>query len=221
MEDKELTPIMQDYIEVMLHLVNDKKVARVKDIAKKMNVTMPTVTGALRRLAEKGYIVYEPYSFLTLTEKGYAIAEKIVYMHNTLTNFFVEILDVDPKKATENACRIEHVIDGDVLRKMVSFSDYIKKNSDLAEIKENIRKIELRREQKGISLDNLTPGQNGKVLTVYGVNKRVLDMGMLPGVIVSVVRVAPLGDPIDIKLKGFHLSLRKREASNICVEIIE
>jgi len=72
-----------------------------------------------------------------------------------------------------------------------------------------------------VSLDQLIPGQNGKVLTVHGVNKRVMDMGMLPGVIVSVVRVAPLGDPIDIKLKGFHLSLRKREAGNICVEIIE
>jgi len=143
LEDKELTPIMQDYIEVVFHLVNDKKVARVKDIAKEMNVTMPTVTGALRRLAEKEYIDYEPYSFLTLTEKGYKTAEKIVYKHKTLTNFFVEILDVDPEKAMENACRIEHVIDGDVLRRIVSFSDYIKNHSDLAEIKESIKKDRL------------------------------------------------------------------------------
>ncbi len=221
MEDNELTPIMQDYIEAILNLVNDKKVARVKDIAKKMNVTMPSVTGALRRLSDKGYIVYEPYSFLTLTEKGYCAAEKIAYMRNALTDFFVEILGVDRDKAKENACRIEHVIDGDLLRKMVAFSGHIKNRLDLAEIKNSIKEKELRREQMGISLDNLSPGQKGKVLTVYGVNKRILDMGMLPGVVVYVARVAPLGDPIDIKLKGFHLSLRKREARNICVEVIE
>jgi Fe2+ transport system protein FeoA len=49
----------------------------------------------------------------------------------------------------------------------------------------------------------------------------LIDMGMAPGAVVGVERVAPLGDPIDIKLRGYHLSLRKDEASLVSVEFME
>ena len=52
------------------------------------------------------------------------------------------------------------------------------------------------------------------------IRQRLLDLGLLPGVELTLQRVAPLGDPIDIKLKGFHLSLRKAEAATIGVERI-
>ncbi len=51
--------------------------------------------------------------------------------------------------------------------------------------------------------------------------KRLLDMGMVPGTVLSVSKKAPLGDPVDFKLKGYNLSLRKKEAEMIIVEQIE
>ncbi len=71
------------------------------------------------------------------------------------------------------------------------------------------------------NLKQLKPGHKGKVLKVSAkgeIAKRFLEMGLTPGAVVQVERVAPLGDPIDIKVRGYHLSLRKEEAEMILIE---
>lgn len=72
-------------------------------------------------------------------------------------------------------------------------------------------------------LKDLKPGQKCKVLKVRGrgeTGRRILEMGVTPGSVIELERVAPLGDPIDVKVKGYHLSLRKEEAEGIDVELI-
>ncbi|MEA1924703.1 MAG: ferrous iron transport protein A [Candidatus Altiarchaeota archaeon] len=72
------------------------------------------------------------------------------------------------------------------------------------------------------SLDELKPKQKGTIIKIKGsgaTHRRLLDMGLVKGSSIDVERVAPLGDPIDVKIKGYHLSLRKEEASNIIVEV--
>jgi Fe2+ transport system protein FeoA len=74
------------------------------------------------------------------------------------------------------------------------------------------------------SLDKVLPGQKGKVIKITGngfIRQRILDMGIVKGTEIEVERVAPLGDPIEIKVKGYHLSLRKAEAANIYLEVEE
>jgi DtxR family transcriptional regulator, Mn-dependent transcriptional regulator len=71
-----------------------------------------------------------------------------------------------------------------------------------------------------VRLSELKPGQKGRIERVSGhgaVKRRIRDMGVTTGSLVEVVRVAPLGDPIDVKVKGYHLSLRKEEAADIRV----
>ncbi len=73
-------------------------------------------------------------------------------------------------------------------------------------------------------LSELKPGDTGKILKIFGegnLRKKFLDMGVMKGVEVEVVKVAPLGDPVDTKVKGYHLSLRKEEASQISLEVEE
>jgi len=73
-------------------------------------------------------------------------------------------------------------------------------------------------------LNELNPGQKGKITKVTGsgsIHRRILDVGVVKGAEVEIERVAPLGDPIEIKIKGYHLSLRKDEAANIYVEVEE
>ncbi len=70
-------------------------------------------------------------------------------------------------------------------------------------------------------LSELKPRESGKVKKIYGegaLHKRLLDMGIIKGTKIEVTKVAPLGDPVDIKVKGYHLSLRKEEAAQILVE---
>jgi len=72
------------------------------------------------------------------------------------------------------------------------------------------------------TLNELSPGQKGAVQKVGGkgaVRRRLIDMGLVPGSEIEVERVAPLGDPIEVKVKGYHLSLRKEEAVLIQVEV--
>lgn len=71
-------------------------------------------------------------------------------------------------------------------------------------------------------LSELKKGDKGKIIKVSGkgsVHRRLLDMGLVSGSEVEMQRVAPLGDPIEIKVKGYNLSLRKEEASGIDVEV--
>ena len=71
-------------------------------------------------------------------------------------------------------------------------------------------------------LKELKPGEKGKITRVSGgglIRRRILDMGVIPGSVIEVQRVAPLGDPIEVKIKGYLLSLRKSEAADIYVEM--
>ena len=70
------------------------------------------------------------------------------------------------------------------------------------------------------NLSELKPGEKAKVQGISGkglLKKRLLDMGVIAGTPVEVLKVAPLGDPIDIKVKGYQLTLRKAEASQVQV----
>ena len=65
-------------------------------------------------------------------------------------------------------------------------------------------------------LHQLQPGQRGRVIGWTGSPPaRLLEMGLLPGTEIEVVRLAPLGDPMDIRVRGYHLSLRKSEAEMV------
>ena len=72
------------------------------------------------------------------------------------------------------------------------------------------------------TLKEIKPGHKGIVVSIEGygaLKRRLIDMGITPGVEIFVRKVAPLGDPIEINLRGYELSLRKDDAKNILVEI--
>lgn len=127
MKTNQLSESLEDYLEVILDLERTQKVARAKDIARKMEVQRGSVTSALKNLEEKGLINYQPYSFITLTQKGKKIAEEITRRHAVLKNLLLNILNIDEKTAESTACRMEHAIDKKSLERLVAFSDYIYK----------------------------------------------------------------------------------------------
>jgi len=68
------------------------------------------------------------------------------------------------------------------------------------------------------SLDSLHEGEQGRITGLTGtadLRRRLMEMGLTPGTMLRVVRFAPLGDPIDIEVRGYHLSLRKQEARQV------
>lgn len=75
------------------------------------------------------------------------------------------------------------------------------------------------------TLDTLKPGEKAKILKVRvkgsSIRRKLFDMGMVAGSDIQLVRRAPLGDPLEFKIKGYNLSIRKQEAREIFVEIVE
>jgi len=121
-----LSASLEDYLEVIYHLEQSQRVARAKDIADQMNVQRASVTGALKALASKALINYSPYSYVTLTSEGRRIARDIIHRHDTLKEFFMTTLQLDPQQAEANACRIEHAIDPVAIDRLVHFLEFMK-----------------------------------------------------------------------------------------------
>lgn len=245
-----LSESMEDYLEAIFHLVADKQAARARDIAEWMKVNRSSVTGALHSLAEKGLINYQPYELITFTRKGKTLAKQVVERHKVFRDFLVKVLSIDEAKADEAACQMEHAIPSPILERLIQFVEFVEvcprggakwvenfgyhcDSSDLQDCERCIssclddmkkRKSNVgSKQQMVVTLKDLSPGQKGKVEHIKGqgeVYKRLLDMGVTPGSLVEMRRVAPLGDPIEIKVKGYYLSLRKQEAEQIAIRLL-
>ena len=126
MADKSsLSMKLEDYIEAIYWLVEKNHVARVRDIAAALSVHKSTVTSALRSLSRKGLINYSAYEAATLTPKGRAAAEDVARRHEIIRGFFVRVLALDDKTADANACRMEHVLDPEVLEHLAAFAKFV------------------------------------------------------------------------------------------------
>lgn len=124
--DTGLTPHMEDYVEAIFMLAASNKVVRVKDIAKKLNIKMPSVSAALARLKEMELIDYEKYGYVELTERGNELADRVLKRHNCLIDFFANVLQVDCGAAEGEACRVEHDLEPDTCSQIHKFLDFYK-----------------------------------------------------------------------------------------------
>ncbi len=241
---------MEDYLEAIFHIICDQKVARPKDIGQALGVTGPSVTKALRWLAEHGLVNYAPFELVTLTEEGRKAAEEVVRRHESLRDFFVHVLAVDEKRADEAACRMEHSISADILERLLQYAEFVQVcprggskwikgfgyrctmgeavddcEKCVEECLEDVRRKKKDQNEGGrymqVSLKDMRTGEKGRIAKVSGrhkANRRIAEMGIGAGAVIEVERVAPLGDPMEVKIKGYHLSLRKDEAAQIMVD---
>ena len=117
----------EDYLETMLMLEEKYGYIRSIDIAKHLGVTKPSVSYAVKRLKESGYITMEANGPISLAPPGRRIANRIYQRHKALTSF-LKILGVDEDQAEEDACKIEHVISHDTY---VAICKFVNENSDV------------------------------------------------------------------------------------------
>lgn len=116
-----LTASMEDYLEAILRLSREKRVVRMRDIAKHVGVTPPSATGAVKGLKERGLVSHEKYEEVLLTERGREIAEDVHQRHQELRSFFEEVLLLDAEMAEAEACTLEHSISELTLERLQRF----------------------------------------------------------------------------------------------------
>lgn len=125
MAEKPLTSVMEDYLEAIYNLDKEKRVVRVKDIAKRMDVKMPTVSSMLKTLKNRGLVNYQKYEYVELTKDGAKIGKEIRRRHKILLKFLTEILKIEFKTADEEACKMEHTLSSATLDSLTDFMEFI------------------------------------------------------------------------------------------------
>lgn len=113
---------LEDYLECIFNNIEKKGSVKAIEISKELDVSRASVTDALHRLADKEYIRYERYGSIEITKKGIDKAREVIDKHTILTNFFENILNLTHEEASENACRIEHVITSNAFKKLKEYT---------------------------------------------------------------------------------------------------
>jgi Mn-dependent DtxR family transcriptional regulator len=114
------TDRMEDYLEVIYELVLQKGYATTVDISDNLNVSSPSVTRMMKKLHETGFLRYEKYRGMSLTDKGIEVAKAIRKRHGILAEFF-KMIGVQDDIANEDAEGIEHHLHTETLKKLEDF----------------------------------------------------------------------------------------------------
>ena len=122
----ELSASLQDYLEGIFFLEEEKGEARVADLAAFLKVRNPSVVKSLSRLKDLGMVEQKPYQAIALTAAGRTEAKKISRRHMVLKDFFAQILMIDDKTAEGDACRMEHVISPKTFERLTKFIEEYK-----------------------------------------------------------------------------------------------
>lgn len=117
----------EDYLERIQELMEGKGYARVVDIASSLKVKQASVTSMVQKLAEQGYIHYEKYRGLILTDKGRAVAQRIQQRHATLSRFF-SLFGLDAETQQADIEGIEHYLSPDTVACLADLAEFFEKN---------------------------------------------------------------------------------------------
>jgi Mn-dependent DtxR family transcriptional regulator len=120
----------EDYLERIGELIERKGYARVVDIAQVLEVSQPSVTAMVQRLAEAGYLNYEKYRGLVMTDKGRAVALKIKHRHATLKRF-LSLLGLDEQTQENDIEGWEHCLSADTLERLADLADFFEANPEV------------------------------------------------------------------------------------------
>lgn len=137
------TPSMEDYIEQIYLLIEEKGYARVSDIAENLSVHPSSVTKMVQKLDKDNYLIYEKYRGLSLTSKGKKIGQRLVYRHELLEQF-LRVIGVKEDTIYEDVEGIEHHLSWESIDRIVDLVQFFEE--DEKRIQE-LRKIQIKNEE--------------------------------------------------------------------------
>ena len=228
----------EEYLEALYTLTQNNTTASTSDIAKHLKITPASVTEMLKKLAGGGYVDYTPRQGVTLTQKGFELAQKMARKHRLLERFLHDVLHIGNDKVHKEACAMEHALSDETERALCQTLKAPDKCPDDEKVippcnlgfancgecqqwgEGNLDEVG-KRKANIVSISSLKEKQDGTVAFIRGDNKvlrRLLDMGLTPGTKISVNRVAPLKGPVEINVRGSKLALGDEVACNVFVE---
>lgn len=220
---------LEDYLEAIADLIDANGHAHSKELADRLQVKMPSVTNALQALAARDLIVYRSHQPVVLTAAGAQTAAVIRKRHQCLCRFFEDVLVLSHDEADATACKVEHDIDENVLRKLVALTDVLVADESAAAVRRKLSQIFAEMPAEApvhdlIALNDLQEEQSGVIAYVSNSlkgSKKFADMGLVPGARISLEGRAPLGDLLRIRLLDSVISLRGSDAAYILLKDVQ
>lgn len=133
------TPSMEDYLERIYQLIDEKGYARVSDIAEALEVHPSSVTKMVQKLDANEYLVYEKYRGLILTAKGKKIGKRLVFRHELLEEF-MRIIGVDEKYIYKDVEGIEHHLSWEAIDRIGDLVQYFEENDERLQSLRNVQR---------------------------------------------------------------------------------
>jgi DtxR family Mn-dependent transcriptional regulator len=228
-----LSESQENYVEAIFRLMENREAVRPKDISGAFGISAAAVTAALKSLAEKGLVNYAPHDFVTLTPEGRARAKEVLGRHRLLRRFLIAVLGTPPQEAEEVACRMEHVVTPAVFERFTQFLHFVEtqkagKGAVIEQFKQFLNSGEAAGAQDALelssSLADLRLGKRARIEEIgcaKAVARRLWQLGLTQGAVVTLERVAPFGDPITVRVRGGLVSLTKAQAQKIRIQRID
>ena len=124
------SPAVEDYLEQIHNLIEGKGYARVVDIAKNLGISQASVTNMIQRLRAEGYLIYERYRGVVMTEAGRRIGQEIARRHEVLTRL-LSGFGLDPETVHEDVEGMEHHISPETFQAIEALTRYLEKNPSI------------------------------------------------------------------------------------------
>ncbi|GAA1372631.1 MULTISPECIES: transcriptional regulator MntR [Peribacillus] len=137
------TPSMEDYIEQIYLLIEEKGYARVSDIAENLSVHPSSVTKMVQKLDQEKYLIYEKYRGLVLTANGKKVGKRLVYRHELLEQM-LRLIGVKEENIYQDVEGIEHHLSWNAIDRIGDLVEFFEESSDRVE---DLRKIQKRNEE--------------------------------------------------------------------------
>ncbi|ANU15076.1 Mn-dependent transcriptional regulator MntR [Planococcus halocryophilus Or1] len=126
------TPSMEDHIEIIYSLIEQKGYARVSDIAEALSVLPSSVTKMVQKLDKDGYLIYERYRGLVLTPKGQKLGKRLLERHGLLEQF-LQLIGVDEERIYEDVEGIEHHLSWNSIDRIADLVQLLEESPDFTE----------------------------------------------------------------------------------------
>ncbi|MBO4709536.1 MAG: metal-dependent transcriptional regulator [Kiritimatiellae bacterium] len=124
-----MTQSLEDYLETIFVLIGEGRPAQVRDVARLLDVKMPSVVKAIHELKKFGLVTQEPYSPINLTTKGERVARIVLNRHKLLRSFLMK-LGVSRRIADKDACLMEHILSAETIDKIRAYTEKTNEKPD-------------------------------------------------------------------------------------------
>ena len=103
----------------------------ISEIADQVQVSRPAASRAIRELATKEYVDHKAYGYVDLTDKGHSLADVLTARHEALYDFLTDILEFDDDWADQEACRLEHQVEDELVERLAELRQFFLQNGDM------------------------------------------------------------------------------------------